>query len=266
VLDAVTVSEPSPGGVNFDFLLVSSRWAVVLDGVSTYPVDDVGCRHGGEWFVNRLGAYFGAALAIGSPDSSLQEVLATAISRTAADHPECDLTNPLTPAATVAAVRLRGAELDWLVLGDAAVAWMNRAGDADSVSDDRADHLANAPVVVADVRRYDPAFVAKIRNQPGGFWVAAADPAAAAEAVCGTLNATDLTRVGLFSDGITRLVDRYGWTWPQLFATVDTSGARALVSAVREAEQNDPDPGRWRGKPSDDASAVVARVVLAQQS
>ncbi|RKE09691.1 protein phosphatase 2C domain-containing protein [Catellatospora citrea] len=260
MLDAVTVSEPAPGGANDDLLLVSGRWAVVLDGVSSYPVPDVGCQHTVPWFVSRLGLHLGYGLAVAST-STLPNLLATAIEQTAAEHgPACDLGHPLTPAATVAIVRLIGDQVEWLVLGDATVAWMLADGSASAITDDRADHLPDAPVIVADVRRYDPDFVARVRNQPGGFWVAAADAGAANQALTGTLRQQDVQRVGLMSDGITRLVERYDWSWADVFAHVDQRGARSLVDAVRKAESDDHDPSRWRGKPHDDATAVIARL------
>ena len=256
----MTVSEPAPGGGNDDFVLVSDRWALVLDGVSSYPVPDVGCQHTVSWFVGRLGLHLGYGLAT-APHVPLTDLLADAIGRTADEHgPGCDLGHPLTPAATVAMVRLTDDQIDWLVLGDATVTWLLADGSADAATDDRADHLRDVPVIVADVRRYDPAFVAKVRNQPGGFWVAAADRAAAYESLTGSLPRAQVAKIGLMSDGVTRLVERYGWTWPDVFDRTDLHGIRHLIEAVRQAESNDPDPSRWRGKPHDDATAVIARV------
>ncbi|MEV4411399.1 protein phosphatase 2C domain-containing protein [Catellatospora sp. NPDC049609] len=261
MLDAVTVSEPAPGGTNDDFLLVSGQWAVVLDGVSSYPVPDVGCQHTVRWFVNRLGLNLGDGLVTAS-EHTLPDILAYAIERTAGDHgAACDLRHPLTPAATVAIVRVVDSQVEWLVLGDATVAWLLADGSTGSATDDRADHLPNAPVIVADVRRYDTNFVASVRNKPGGFWVAATDGAAAYESLTGTLARQDVRRISLMSDGVTRLVERYGWNWADVFSQVDRCGPRSLVEAVRTAEADDPDPGRWRGKPHDDATAVVARLV-----
>ncbi|MEU8078660.1 protein phosphatase 2C domain-containing protein [Catellatospora citrea] len=183
------------------------------------------------------------------------------MSQVAAEHgPACDLNHPLTPAATVAIVRLVGDQVEWLVLGDATVAWTLADGSTDAATDDRADHLPNAPVIVADVRRYDPDFVAKVRNQPGGFWVAAADATAAYQSLTGAISRPAVQRVGLMSDGVSRLVERYNWRWSDVFDHVDQHGARSLIAAVREAEATDPDPSRWRGKPHDDATAIVARI------
>lgn len=260
VLDAVTVSEPAPGGANDDFLLVSGRWALVLDGVSSYPVPDVGCQHTVPWFVGRLGLHLGYGLTT-EPHKALPDLLADAIDRTTDEHgPGCDLTHPLTPASTVAMVRLADDRIDWLVLGDATVTWLMKDGTTEAVTDDRVDRLRDAPVIVADVRRYDPAFVAKIRNQPEGFWVAAADRAAAYESLTGSLPRAQVSAVGLLTDGVTRLVERYDWTWRDVFDRANLYGPRHLIEAVRQAESTDPDPGRWRGKPHDDATAVIAYV------
>lgn len=261
MLDATTVTEPAPEGHNDDFLLVSSRWALVLDGVSAYPVPDVGCRHGVPWFVAHLASHLGTELATNG-DRSLSAVLASAIAQTVADHgPGCDLTHPLTPAATVAVARIVLDRLEYLVLGDATVAWQLTNGDTAAVTDDRADHLPDAPVVVSDVRRYDPEYVARVRNTPGGFWVAAADPNAALQSLTGWIPVEKVARIALYSDGITRLVERYGYDWANLFELAESAGARALVEAVRIAEQDDSQPERWRGKPHDDSTAVIARIV-----
>lgn len=264
MLDATVATEPAPGHLSEDYHLAAPGWALVLDGASRDPASEVGCHHDVPWFVARLGSYLGTAIAIAGPETPLTEALATAIGRTAADHGgSCDLAHPLTPAATVTAVRATPGRIDWLVLGDATAAWQTTSGDTESVTDDRLGRLKGGPIVVTDVRRYRADYVARVRNRPGGFWVAAADPAAAQQALTGSIPARDVTTLGLFTDGVTRLVERYGWTWPQVFAATREGGPRALIDAVRQAEHSDPDPTRWRGKPHDDATAVIARVIHA---
>jgi hypothetical protein len=260
-LDTVAITEPTPGGENDDYLLTANSWALVLDGISAPPVD-VGCQHSVPWFVARLGTHLAAGLAT-DLYRPLTDVLADAIRRTAADHgPSCDLTHPLTPGATVAIVRISEPDLDWLVLGDAAIAWQLSDGTTAAATDDRAARsLLDAPLMATGVRRANLDYVAKIRNTPEGFWVAAADPDAAEHAITGDLRLDRLAHIALYSDGITRLVERYGRSWAELFALADTSGARALVAAVRAAELDDPKPSRWRGKRHDDATAVIAKPV-----
>jgi Protein phosphatase 2C len=260
MFDAMAATEAAPGGQNDDFLLIAPTWAFVLDGVSVLQGDKVGCTHGVRWYVSRLASGLASGLAL-SDGQTLADILFDAIAATATMHGEgCDVKNPMTPAATVAIARAEAGRLDWLVLGDAAVSWQYATGEAEARTDDRLDHLKGVPIIEGPVRRYDQSYIARLRNAPGGFWVAAAQPEAAREALTGSVSLDTLCRVGLFSDGVTRLVERYGSSWAGLFDTAHRLGPRALIEAVREAEANDPDPSRWRGKPHDDATLAILTV------
>jgi hypothetical protein len=98
----------------------------------------------------------------------------------------------------------------------------------------------------------------RARNRPGGYWVAAADPQAASQAVTGTLPSRNLHRAALLSDGASRLVDPFQLaTWEELLALLDESGPDELLRQVRAAEAVDPEARQWpRTKRSDDATAV----------
>jgi hypothetical protein len=98
----------------------------------------------------------------------------------------------------------------------------------------------------------------RARNRPGGYWVAAADPQAASQAVTGTLPAKRLQRAVLLSDGASRLVDLFELaTWEELVALLDENGPDELLRQVRAAEAVDPEGRQWpRTKRSDDATAV----------
>jgi len=100
------------------------------------------------------------------------------------------------------------------------------------------------------------------RNQPGGFWIAGTDPAAASEAVTGTLPLAGLRGVALLSDGAARIVDRYALlTWPQALAALRDEGPAALIARTRAAEDSDPAARRWpRAKRSDDATIAWWRL------
>jgi hypothetical protein len=100
---------------------------------------------------------------------------------------------------------------------------------------------------------------ASIPTQPSrGYWVAAADPQAASQAVTGTLSAKSLQRAVLLSDGASRLVDLFELaTWEELLALLDANGPEELLRQVRAAEAVDPEDRQWpRTKRSDDATAV----------
>jgi hypothetical protein len=61
----------------------------------------------------------------------------------------------------------------------------------------------------------------------------------------------------LFSDGVSPLVDWYGYTWPAIFTLMRSAGPQRLVTLLREAERNHP---RAAGQQHDDATAVHLRL------
>jgi len=257
------VTEPAPASTNEDLFRIGNGYALVLDGAGRYPGESGGCVHPVTWVVAHLAQHIERELTENT--GSLVDVVREAIRATCVDHgPQCDLTNPLSPGAAAALIRTHGDVVEWLVLGDCAVVVEHQDGQHTVVIDDRVDHLPDAPVTDAAVRTYSPEYVATVRNRPGGFWVAGAVPEAAEYALIGQLDRRTTSRALLCSDGISRLTERYGQSWGDVFALVDANGPEALVEAVRDAEHADPDPRRWRGKRHDDATAVVFRVANPQ--
>ncbi|QSB05633.1 protein phosphatase 2C domain-containing protein [Natronoglycomyces albus] len=256
-----TVSAASQAGgsaPNEDYFLVSHSWALVLDGVTRYPDD--GCVHDVPWYVAHLGAALARQLA--RPDQELTQGLAEAIASVAALHQDsCDLSNPLTPAATVAIARERDGHLEWLVLGDCAVVWHGSDQRTHVESDDRLERLADPPaaVDVGGIHRYGPDYVATVRNRPGGYWVAAAESHAATQAFTGTAPLAADALVGLFSDGLTRLVQRYDYDWATLVRTGATDGMGRLLADLRAAEVAQSQSHR-RAKIHDDATGVILHI------
>lgn len=238
--------------------------AVVLDGVSA-PVE-TGCQHGTQWYVAQLGSRLLAHLATG--EQPLPAVLAAAISETALVHAStCDLSHPGTPAAAVAMVRV-DQKVEYLVLADAAVVVDH--GDrlvpvvdhrVDTVAAEARAETARHPVgsaahsqAVAQLSRTQR----QVRNQPGGYWVAAADPEAAAEAVVGSVARADCARVALMTDGATGVVDRGLAGWRQVMDVLVSEGPHGLIAWNRRVDMSDPNGQRWpRYKRSDDATAVL---------
>lgn len=256
-------SVPAPAGANEDRFRAGDSWALVLDGAGRYPGRAGGCVHPVTWVVERLAQHAGTQLSA-RPDAGLNDITRATIRATMDDHgPDCDLTDPLSPGAALAIVRV-GAELvEWLVLGDCAVAFDRTADEPLVVVDDRVDHLPDAPIVDAAVRTYHPDYVSTVRNRPGGFWVAGAVPEAADHALTGAIARSDVRQALICSDGVTRLTERHGWTWPRMFEFAARSGPESLVTAVRHADDTTPNPRRWRGKLHDDAT--VALVQLAER-
>lgn len=286
----VGASEPRPGKDNEDLLLVRDGLVLVLDGCgvseSLAATIDRGCAHGVPWYVRTLGAELAARAA--DPAVPLPTALAAAIGATRDAHgTACDLANPDTPASTVVALRERDAHLDYLVLSDSCLvldvvvgAADDNRGASDSAADrGDGDRGAGGVVVVTDHRVEgampapvtlpldDPGRRAADRerslhrkeqlNRPGGYWIASTDPAAAAEAVTGTVPTASVRRAMLASDGGVRLVEFGELTMAAALELAGTAGPDALIARTREAEAADPRAARWpRGKQYDDATVA----------
>ncbi|MBA9001311.1 MULTISPECIES: protein phosphatase 2C domain-containing protein [Thermomonospora] len=243
-------SVATPGLPNEDCVVTGDGWAVLLDGATARPGVDSGCGHGPRWLAGRLAGALARRLA-GRTRAALADVLAESIAETCAAHGGCDLANPDSPSATAAVVRALDGRLDWLVLADSPV--LVDLGDRlEVVHDDRTARLPS----------YTPEAVRALRNSPGGFWVASTRPEAAYEALTGSAPLEDVRRAALFSDGATRLVERFGrLDWPALLDLLDREGPAELIRRTRAAEhaETETERARHRGKPHDDATAVLIR-------
>ncbi|MCK2219302.1 protein phosphatase 2C domain-containing protein [Actinomadura sp. ATCC 31491] len=244
----------SAGRPNEDLVIAGPSWAVVLDGATAPAGVDSGCAHDVPWLVARLGGALAARLSAGPRTGTpLTGVLEEAIAATMGAHGSgCDLGNPDSPSATVALARVAGGRLEYLVLGDSPVLLATAGGGVRVVADDRLERLPGG-------RPYSLELVRSLRNTPEGFWVAAARPEAARQAVTGSVPLRELRAAGLCTDGVTRLVDRYGWSWDTLAAELESRGPRAVIDEVRALEAGS---GVVRGKLHDDATAVWARVTV----
>lgn len=266
------VSEPRPGHQNEDLLATAADLVVVLDGCGTPDSMAAtlhrGCVHGVPWYVRTLGDQL-VRLAADSR-VPLADALAEAIRAVTDAHRDtCDLTNPDTPASTVAMLRQRGPLLDYLVLSDSCVLLDRRTsgGDIEVICDERIaatmprfeSYPLGSPERADRDRRASAARSARL-NRPDGFWVAATDPAAATEALTGTVPVAGLAGALVATDGGVRLHEFGELTWSRLCDLVATDGPAALVSRTRAAEAADPTGVRWpRGKQYDDATLVYCR-------
>jgi hypothetical protein len=222
-------TEPgTPGWPNEDFAAAGYQAAVLLDGCTTTPRGaSIGCVHGVAWYARALGGGLLAQITT-DPVIPLPEALANAIEQVRASHAgECDLANPLTPAATVIAVRDAAAGFELLALADSVI-----------IADYGKDR---APLVISD------------RHRP-----ASTNPAAAGQAHTATLPRDGLQAIALLSDGATRITEEYGLlSWPELTSVLREAGPAELVAQVRAAEDADPDGARWpRSKLRDDATVL----------
>jgi hypothetical protein len=249
-----TATEPGrPDVPNEDFVSVAlpaggqGGAVVLLDGV-TPPPGNGGCVHSVPWFTARLGGAL-LELAVTRRDLALDACLSAAISRTAEAHRgSCDLSHPLTPQATVVAVRWDGTAVEHLVLSDSALLLQAPDGTVTPVLDDRIDRLRAVGLSVGP-----------LRNREGGFFTAAADPAVAARAVTGRTPVAAVRALAAVTDGAARAVEVFGSDdWAALFRLLRKAGPQALIARVRALEDADPaGTAVPRGKPYDDATAVL---------
>jgi hypothetical protein len=254
---------------NEDFVAASPSAAVVLDGLSAPPPLGTGCLHGTPWFVAQLGTQVISAATTGI-DEPLQDLVASAITRVADSHADsCDLDHPGTPSSSLAVLREHDQRVEYLLLFDSVIVLDGPSGLA-VVTDRRVDafarqedvatrehpigspaHQERVKALVAAQRRH--------RNQPGGYWVAGAKPAAAFQAITGSRPHDQVNRAALLTDGVYCLVELYAAArWPELLDLMQEDGPTQVISRVRELEDADPSGSRWpRYKRSDDATAAL---------
>ncbi|MGW0810386.1 protein phosphatase 2C domain-containing protein [Nonomuraea sp. NPDC002799] len=248
--EVVYATSPGSRRPNEDLVIAGPSWIVVLDGATAADGVDGGCAHDVPWLVARLGGALSAGLSADS-GTPLPALLEAAIVDTMAAHGgACDLADPDSPSATVALVRSGPERVEWLVLGDSPVILSRAGGGIEVIGDDRLERLPGG-------RPYSLELVRRTRNAPGGFWVAGARPEAAGQAVHGAADAREVAAAGVCTDGVTRLVEWYGWSWDDLAAALAGPGPEAVIRAVRDLEGA---RGPVRGKRHDDATAVWGRV------
>ncbi|MGW0034961.1 protein phosphatase 2C domain-containing protein [Streptomyces sp. NPDC003314] len=263
-------SSGCPGRENEDFSAWDDQMAVLLDGAGMPSTMNPPCVHGVAWFVRTLGT---ALRAQASRGSSLRDALASAIEQTAETHRDiCAVDDPLSPSATLAVLRARGDVVEWLVLGDCTLV-LERGHTVEAISDDRLAYVAQgersamAAAVPGSAERLQlHAQLVRaeraLRNRPGGYWVAAAEPQAAEEALHGSCSRRDIARAALMTDGAARLVTPFALAdWEGCLDILEEQGPKRLVEQVRDAERGDTSLERWpRSKQHDDATALYIRL------
>ena len=238
----MTSAAKRAGRVNEDFTGALPDAAVLIDGAGIPGAESI-CRHGVAWYATRLGGTLLGLLAL-LPDRDLTALLADAITRVTDNHREtCDVTNPISPSATVAMLRRSADHVDVLVLGDCVVVLDTLDGPPVVVTDPREVDIGRsfrpALEAAADPDEYDRVLRAlrANRNRPGGFRLAKDDPRAAREAITGRCPTSELRSAALLSNGASRIVDRFQLAdWPEVMALLAARGPAEVVDRVRRAE------------------------------
>jgi hypothetical protein len=226
----------------------------------------------GGWYAERLCTALAAGLTA-NPDADLKTLLADAITALVDEH---GLVPGAAPSSTVSVLRWSDDLVDALVLADSPVVVFTHAGPH-LLADER---LAGVAVTTpgggyrqrlregggygpehAAALRASGARTSRLRNVEGGFWVAEADPAAAAHAQTGSWPRDHVTTALLATDGMSCGVDEYHiFDWSQVLAHAMATGPAAVLAMVRAAEVTDPNGVRWpRPKRHDDKTLVLVR-------
>jgi hypothetical protein len=154
------------------------------------------------------------------------------------------------------------------VLGDVTLA-IEAADGLRIITDNRVDSTAKAERAAADALPDGSPEKAKAlirmkhaelaaRNLPGGFWVAAANPAAVGHSLTGEIPLRTIHRVMLLTDGAARAAKPFKlYDWPGMFSAVASEGPGGLIKQVRMAEDADPTGIQHpRNKIHDDATVA----------
>jgi hypothetical protein len=271
-LTVLTATAPSPSHVeNEDRVIVCDKLIAVLDGVSAPAGLDTGCRHTVAWYVDRLSSRLVEVYASAEKDP-LTDLLAKSIDLVRTDHNgQCDLQNPASPAATLCLVRVDTDRMEYLILSDCTLV----VEDVDSVTAitdhrfEQAIATIRTPAPARDAQGYSAWLYGhagkkyQLTNTAHGYWVAAAKPDAAHQAITGALPLTGpkaVQRAALLTDGASRAVDTFAFLdWHGLLDVATTLGPAELIRRVRnaEAESGQPKPERLPTKLHDDATIAL---------
>jgi hypothetical protein len=181
------------------------------------------------------------------------------------------------PAASFALVRLIGAEIEVLRLGDClvlleatdgAVTVMDHPVLAAIESETRDALLALRAQGITDPKQAFAAMMPRLRSQrlrrnlPDGYGVLAAEQSCVPMIHVDRMPAHALRRILLVSDGYYRLVDHYGAASDaELVRRTTELGADAMLRQLRAIESADPLAARYpRLKIADDATALLIGV------
>lgn len=259
-----------PGRPNEDFAGAVPGAVVLLDGAGIPGTESI-CRHGTAWYTHRLGGILLGQLSRGD-GRDLKAILAGAIEELAASHREtCDLSDPSSPQATVAIVRVAEERLDYLVLADCFVVLGRDPGEPLVITDERevtARRICSAPLAglareSSDYEQVRDSCIVQVqarRNQPGGYWIAKDDPLAAAHALTGAEPTDGLAAAALLSNGASRIVSPYAlMSWAVLMTALGECGPDEIIRRVRLAECDGSDDRRGR-VPDDATIAYCTRI------
>jgi serine/threonine protein phosphatase PrpC len=262
----VTAATLPGGSRNQDAHAVLANAAIVLDGASSFSPDD-DPRDGG-WYAAQLLAEL--APRVTDASQPLTRCLRDAITVMRDEHGA----TIGGPSSTVLIARWSDTRLELLILGDSYAVIECQNGRVDTITDHRLTGIA------PETRRKYQSRLAtghgmdeqhrallsqlqtaqrKRRNRPRGYWIAEADPGAAAKALTRTIPLSTTARLLLATDGAAAAVEDYHSSggWDEYLNVIGSSPGQALIDICR-LEETDPDGERWpRAKRHDDKTVAL---------
>jgi len=273
---AVTVTSwpASPDRENEDSTASTPHVAVVVDGAGIPSSLRSGCSHSVAWYSRTLATTFQLHLA--DPCVTMQDALRSAIAEVVAKHENtCDLSAG-SPSATVAAWRVTGSDLEYFVLCDSSLLLSFTDGRHLEVTDDRLGQVVGPWVEATtaqrahgglsispdEIRAASRQAVESLRNSPGGFWCCHNDPAAADEALQGSIPLAALRGVVLATDGATRGIHLLGsHTLEETIEAALSGTPDELLRQIRATEDAQAQSLTQQAvKVHDDATLVSAKI------
>ncbi|HEX2810370.1 MAG TPA: hypothetical protein VHN80_29740 [Kineosporiaceae bacterium] len=251
---------------NQDHVVVTDHAVALLDGATSWLPQDP-ARDGG-WYARILGAALTTRL--DQPDRTVAELVTDAIADV---RDRYGLVPGKCPSSTLTIARWDTETIEVYTLGDSpAVVYPDRR-DALLVYDDRLDRVgAGHHEAYREHLRAGNGYDARLaeliaelqlaerekRNRADGYWIAEAEPAAAAEAVTATFPRAEVRAVLIASDGAAAdVMDYHRNDWADVLEFLSQANPSVYLRDIHAAEDADYD-GRWwpRPKRHDDKSLV----------
>ncbi|WP_454860417.1 hypothetical protein [Promicromonospora soli] len=256
------------GSNNQDRFLVGDGFAAVLDGATSVAGDR---SHDPGWYAEQLARALGETVPRGG---QLAGAVADAIRSVRDTH---GLTPETSPTSTIALARWSDDVVETYVLSDSYVV-VFRADGAETVhTDDRLDAVGAFERAAYRARLaarcgYDvehrelllalQADQARRRNRPGGYWIAGAEPEAAAQGITTIQERSGVAALLLASDGVDPERHPEATTWRGLYEEARKYGAVRVLQDIHDTEATDPDGRRWpRSKRHDDKTLVTVTLL-----
>jgi hypothetical protein len=235
---------------NEDSAIATPEMAIVVDGAGLPESMRKGCSHSVAWFSRALASTFQHQL--NELGASMRGALSAAITSVANSHEQtCDLTKG-SPSATLAAWRIRGDNLEFIVLCDSSLLLYCQDGSIQEVTDSRLHQIVEPQVEAVLAEQFQSgskatreeiltvrgALLDKLRNKPGGYWCCHTDAAAANEAITGSVPLASLRGVILATDGAMRGFHELGiHTLDEIVQGAMSDAPTELLSQIRSAER-----------------------------